>query len=276
MISAASQKLLNHPQAVCNMVRRIAVEAGDHILQYYDESGSQSEQKDDGSPVTIADRESEAIILRGLIAMMPDVPVVAEESVASGQIPDLAGQDWFWLVDPLDGTKEFIKGSPDFTVNIALIHRGQPVIGVVYVPVPGELYAGCGPGTATRWLAETEHEKPITVRDLPARGLTVMESKNHRIDADQDRFLESFKVDKRLRRGSSLKICMIAAGRADLYPRLGPTCEWDSAAGDAVLRSAGGMITDLDGAPMTYGHAERKFLNPYFVASSGFWPVKEE
>jgi 3'(2'), 5'-bisphosphate nucleotidase len=274
-LSPATEKLLQHLPALCNMVRRVAIEAGDHTLQYYDEAGCAADEKSDGSPVTIADREAEAIIIKGLQNIMPDVPVVGEESVAAGTIPDLSNTEWFWLVDPLDGTKEFIRGSPDYTVNIALIHRGVPVLGVVYAPVNGELYSGHGAGTAIRWLADSNNDKPIRVRNLPSEGLTVMSSRNHQNPTALSKFLAEFKVAKEIRRGSSLKICLIAAGKADLYPRFGLTSEWDTAAGDAVLRSAGGHIVDMKGAPLSYGHAQKKFENPEFVASSGFWPVPD-
>jgi 3'(2'), 5'-bisphosphate nucleotidase len=272
MLSSNTEKLLQHPKALCNMLRRLAVEAGDHTLQYFDESGSQSEQKEDGSPVTLADKEAEDIILKGLADIVPDVPVVGEESMAAGIVPDLTGHDWFFLVDPVDGTREFIRGSPDYTVNIALIHKGVPVIGVVYAPVTGELYAGHGAGTAIRWLADSNKEKPIQVRDMPPKGLTVVTSRSLKYQDRMDVFLTDFKVAKAQRRGSSLKICLIAAGKADLYPRFGLTSEWDTAAGDAVLRAAGGHIVTMDGDVLTYGHGDKKFLNPEFVASSGFWP----
>lgn len=274
-ISDATQKLLNHPKALCNMVRRVAVEAGDAVLAYYDESGCDSTPKGDGSPCTIADHESERIILERLGDIAPDIPVIAEEAVERGHVPDLTGAEWFWLVDPLDGTKEFETGGPDFTVNIALIHNGIPVTGVVFVPVTGELYAGCGPESAVKWNADTDNEKPIRVREAPARGLTVVASKHHDRQPEIEVFLKEMKIDKVIRRASSVKICAIAAGKADLYPRLGPTSEWDIAAGDAILRSAGGKIVDMQGNPLTYGHAKRKFLNGEFIASSGFWPVDD-
>lgn len=274
-LSPATEKLLRHPAAICNMVRRLAIEAGDHTLQYYEEAGCAADEKTDGSPVTIADREAEAIIIKGLNDIAADIPVVGEEATAAGIIPDLSGAEWFWLVDPLDGTREFVRGSPDYTVNIALIHRGIPVLGVVYAPVSGELYAGYGQGTAIRWLADTQNEKPIRVRDMPSGGLTVISSRNHHHQTEFDQFIADFKIAKAVRRGSSLKICLIAAGKADVYPRFGLTCEWDTAAGDAILRSAGGHIVDMQGAPLTYGHADRKFHNPEFVASSGFWPVPD-
>jgi len=276
-VSDKTQTLLKHPQALCNMVRRIAIKAGDHTLQYYDESGSMAfEHKENGSVVTIADREAEDIILAGLRDIAPDIPMIGEESIEAGHRPDISQAEYFWLVDPLDGTRGFVRGSPDYTVNIALIHRDQPVIGVIYAPVPGELYAGFGTGTAIRWMAESESEKPIRVRDMPHKGITVMESSHHRAAEIEDRFLMDLKVEKRVRRGSSIKICMIAAGKADLYPRLGETSEWDTAAGDAILRAAGGKIVDLKGVALTYGHAERDFNNPEFIASSGFWPIMDE
>ncbi len=279
ILSDNTEKLLKHPKALCNMLRRVAVEAGDHTLQYFDESGSHAgyalDRKEDGSPVTIADREAEDIILNALRDITPGIPVVGEESIAAGIIPDLTGHDWFFLVDPVDGTREFIRGSPDYTVNIALIHRGEPVLGIVYAPVIGELYAGCGPGTAIRWLADTGNEKPLQTRDLPPQGLTAIISRSLQYQDRMDVFLQDFKLAKTLRRSSSLKICLIAAGKADIYPRFGQTCEWDTAAGDAVLRAAGGHIVDLNGTPLSYGHAAQKFFNPEFVASSGFWPLKE-
>ncbi|MCB1556205.1 MAG: 3'(2'),5'-bisphosphate nucleotidase CysQ [Alphaproteobacteria bacterium] len=261
-------KLLSHPQALTNIVRRIAREAGEVTLDYFDESGYPgAEAKGDGSPVTEADRAAEALIERALADVLPDVPFVGEEAVHDGRIPDLSGADYFWLVDALDGTKEFISGGGDFTVNIALIHKDVPLLGVVYAPVRGELYAGCGPGTAVRWREETGTDKPIQTRRPPKEGLTIVSSRSHGDAAKLETFLAGQKVAKILKKGSSLKICAVAAGKADLYPRFGPTCEWDVAAGDAVLRSADGGIFDHAGGLFTYGHAGRKFLNPEFFAA---------
>ncbi len=269
MLSESSLKLLKHPQALCNMVRRIAVKAGDITLQYFDEAGmdqSQYQIKGDGSPLTQADTEAEAYIAKELHGMLPDVPVVGEEAIARGEIPSLDGHEYFWLVDPLDGTKQFKEGDKDYTVNIALIHKGVPVIGIIYAPARGELYAACGPGTAVRWLADTDKEKAIKVRRPPHGGLTVVVSKSHGDNAKIDTLLQNHKVAKRVGVGSSLKLGFIAAGKADLYPRFGETSEWDTAAGDAILRAAGGVIEDMNGQPLVYGRADKKFLNPEFIA----------
>ncbi len=267
-----NNKLLSNPKALCNMVRRIALEAGEITLKYFEGGGElQVETKDDDSPVTMADREAEAFIQTALEAILPDVPIIGEEAASLGKLPDLEAGEYFWLVDPLDGTKEFISGGEDFTVNIALIKNHEPVLGVVYVPVRGEMFAAHGPGTAVRWSDDTNREKPIKVRTPPQKGLTVVASKRHGDSERLDGFLEGFKVEKVIKRGSSLKICAIAEGRADIYPRFGPTCEWDTAAGDAVLRCAGGVMTDTEGKTLRYGGLRPKFLNPEFIACSFEW-----
>lgn len=216
--------------------------------------------KDDASPVTEADERAEAVILAGLARLTPDVPVVAEEAVAAGRIPAIGRR--FWLVDPLDGTKEFIKRNGEFTVNVALVEDGKPVLGVVQAPAIGELYAGAeGLGA----LIETaEGRRPIMCRTVPEVGLTVLASRSHGDAAALDTFLAGRKVASIAGAGSSLKLCRIAAGAADLYPRLGRTMEWDIAAGHAVLAAAGGAVETLDGAPLRYG--KPGFDNPHFVA----------
>ena len=267
-----TEQLLNNLPALSNMVRRVAVDAGDIILKYFDlPDHGQIEDKDDGSPVTLADREAEAFIMMSLQAFMPDIPVIGEESVALGQIPKIASSEYFWLVDPLDGTKEFIAGNDEFTVNIALIKDNRTVLGVVYAPATGILYAGHGEGTAIRWSQDTDKDKSVRVRPAPDEGLTIVASRNHGNDEKLNTLLESFKVKKLIQYGSSLKICAIAEGKADMYPRLGPTCEWDTAAAQAVLEAAGGVLTDMDGSSFTYGHKVRDFLNPEFVAASENW-----
>ena len=269
----SQDKLLENLPALCNMVKRIALDAGEIVMKYYDGyADMQVDQKNDDSPVTLADREAEGFIQMSLENVTPTIPVIGEEAVALGKAPSIPeDQEYFWLVDPLDGTKEFISDGTDFTVNIALIQYGKPVLGVVYAPVLGEMYTGCGPGTAKKWLEESDNEKEISVRTPPAEGLSVVASKSHGDTSRLDGFLEGFKVEKLIKKGSSLKICVIAAAKADLYPRFGPTCEWDTAAADAVLRSAGGHLTDTDGRALVYGGANPKWLNPEFIASAFEW-----
>lgn len=266
--SRAASRLLEHPGALCNMVRRIALAAGAITLDYFDDAGCDADRKSDGSPVTIADRKAEEYITKALRDILPAVPVVGEEAVAAGHVPDLSQSPYFWLVDPLDGTKEFISGSGEYTVNIALIKNGEPILGVVYAPVPGELYAGHGPGTAIRYMDDTETERKIRVRPLPRGGMTVVASRSHGSGSRMDEFLAHYMVARLIKRGSSLKICAIAAGKADMYPRFGPTCEWDTAAGDAVLRAAGGTLTDTANRALRYGGSHKKFVNPEFIARS--------
>lgn len=242
----------------------VARAAGDIEMKYF-RAGAEIIEKGDGSPVTLADREAEKLITAELVSRLPHVPVVGEEAVEAGHFPDISS-GFFWLVDPLDGTKEFITGGGDFTVNIALMRDFQPVMGVIFAPVSRVLYFGAG-GRAFS-VRDQGGETAMQVRPEPADGVTVVASKRHG-DADAlDDFLRGYKVATLLNRSSSLKFCAIADGEADLYPRLAPTCEWDTAAGEAILRAAGGRVEMLDGRPLTYGKSERKFLNPYFVASS--------
>lgn len=261
-------KVFSHLPALCNMVRRLACEAGEITLDFFEEGMMQpSETKKDGSPVTEADRKAEEFLAASLKAEFPDIPVVGEEAVAMGAVHDLAGAEYFWLVDPLDGTREFIAGSPEFTVNIALIKNNEPILGVIYAPAKGEMFFAHGEGTAGRWMAETENEKAIRVRTPARSGLIVMASK-HRAGKALDDYLAEHKVEKIVRRGSSLKICAVAAGKADIYPGLWETCEWDTAAGHAILSAAGGELVTLDGEPLRYGLHSPHFLNPPFVARS--------
>lgn len=272
-----SDKLLKSPEALMNIVRRIAIGAGDITLKYFDEGGYHgADAKADGSPVTIADQEAEDYIEAELLKILPNVPMIGEESVADGRETDLSNTAYFWLVDPLDGTKSFINGEDSYTVNIALIHKGRAIVGVVYAPASGQLFAGClnddGSTKAIKWNEETNIEKDIHVRTPPERGLTVAASKAHGKGDKLENFLEGFKVEKRISIGSSLKMCLIASGKADIYPRFGLTCEWDTAAAHAVLNAAGGYITDMNGKELTYGGRDPKFLNPEFIAW-GFEPA---
>ncbi len=263
-------KLLGHLPALCNVVRRIAMEAGQVTLEYFDEGMKIAPDiKTDGSPVTEADKKAELFIMDALRQdISADIPVVVEEAISQGAVHDLSSQDYFWLVDLLDGTREFIEGSPDYTVNIALIKNHVPILGVIYAPARGEMFSAYGEGTATRWTEDTGHEKAIKAKRPSRGGLVVITSKNR--EREQiDKFLSEQKVEKIIRKGSSLKICAVASGRADLYPGFGQTCEWDTAAGQAILEAAGGQIVTMDGVSLTYGD-KKDFFNPPFLARSNF------
>ncbi len=244
-----------------------AVEAGRVAHEIYI-SGFEVQRKSDHSPVTAADHAAEAIILERLRQTAPHVPIVAEEEVAAGRLPAIGNE--FFLVDPLDGTKEFIQRIGDFTVNIALIRAGAPVLGVVYAPVTGGLFVG---NVIESW-AQRSHQptdstavaprQPIRVRPTPARGLTVVVSRSH-ATPETETYLARYAVAERVSVGSSLKFCLVAAGEADLYPRFGPTMEWDTAAGHAVLIAAGGTVLTPEGAPLGYGKPGLR--NSNFIAS---------
>jgi 3'(2'), 5'-bisphosphate nucleotidase len=218
-------------------------------------------RKSDHSPVTEADHAAEAIIVAGLRAAAPEIPVVAEEEMAAGHKPAEAAT--FWLVDPLDGTREFTSGRDEFTVNIALVRDGRPVLGVVGVPATGEIFLGIvGRGAAKRLGAESV---AISARKPPPEGLTVLASRSHGDAAALDAFLQGRKVAKIANYGSSLKFCRMAEGLADIYPRQGRTMEWDTAAAQAVLEAAGGAVFTMDGAPLRYG--KPGWENPHFYAT---------
>lgn len=269
--SPSVQKLLENPGALCNMARRAALGAGDILLRYFEgELEPEITVKEDGTPVSNADREAEDDIVAGLQKILPGVPVIAEEAVSRGEIPDISAGPYFWLVDALDGTKEFIKGEMDFTVNIALVHEGRPILGVIYAPAKGVLYSGHGPGTALRWNADKDQEKEIFVRKPQAEGLIVLTGQMHVQPQRLEQFLSQFKVAKHIKRSSSIKLCQIAEGKADIYPRLGKSAAWDIAAGHAILLSAGGDITDNKGEALVYSGVNG-FENPEFVASGFVW-----
>lgn len=250
---------------------RLAHEAGKVIMAIY-AAPIEVSTKADRSPVTEADQKAEDVILAGLKSLFPNIPVVAEESVAKGNIPDIG--ESFFLVDPLDGTKEFISRNGEFTVNIALIENGAPVFGVVYAPAIDDMYFGrVGKGaicakikTSLPW-AGIGNASPIATRPLPAEGATVLASRSH-CDAETEAFIARTKVAKLVSAGSSLKFCKVAAGEADLYPRFGRTMEWDTAAGHAILLAAGGKVVTTDGTPLAYGKESRGFDNPAFIASA--------
>ena len=251
-------------QQLLGAVERIVRDAGEVVRRIY-ETDFQVASKSDDSPVTLADQQAEAVILRGLAALTPDIPVVAEEAVAAGQLPRLAGPGApFWLVDPLDGTKEFIQRNGEFTVNVALVEGGEPVLGVVLTPALARLHAG-GRGLGAL-VEDSSGRRAIHCRRPPPEGLTVVASRSHGDEAALSAWLGSRKVAQRVNAGSSLKLCLVAEGRADLYPRLGRTMEWDIAAGHAVLAAAGGHVTRIDdGQPLRYG--KPGFENPHFVAA---------
>lgn len=250
-----------------------AVAAGRAALDIY-RAGFTVTHKSDQSPVTAADHASERIILEHLARLAPTVAVVAEEAAAAGSIPQV--REEFFLVDPLDGTKEFIHRNGEFTVNIALIRRRMPALGVVYAPVSGMLYAGnVTTARAFRCVypadaAMSGPREPLHVRPVPAGGVTAVVSRSHSTP-ETDAYLRHYTVNDRVSVGSSLKFCLLAAGEADLYPRLGPTMEWDTAAGHAVLAAAGGKVLAPGGEPLAYGKPD--FRNSFFIASGALTPV---
>lgn len=241
-------------------IARIARDAGAAILAIY-ETDFEVRGKEDASPVTAADEAAEAVILAALRKLSPQIPVIAEEEVAAGRIPAI--ERVFWLVDPLDGTKEFIKRNGEFTVNIALVSDGQPVLGVVYAPALGRMYLGATELGA--FIEEGGERRPIHCREVPAAGLTVVASRSHGDASALEAFLAGRQVADTRSAGSSLKLCLVASGEADVYPRLGRTMEWDIAAGHAVLAAAGGRVVSLlDQQPLRYG--KPGFDNPHFAA----------
>lgn len=237
----------------------ITRQAGEVIMTHYHDT-LQVELKTDSSPVTIADREANDLIVAALKELTPDIPIIAEESVTGDEEPQTLEE--FWLVDPLDGTKEFIHRNGDFTVNIALIQKGVPVCGVVHPPVHGTVYVGIRDRGAFREDSQGQRTE-IQAREVNQSHPTVVVSRSHR-SSETDRFLERFPSFEEVPKGSSLKLCALAEGEADVYPRLGRTMEWDIAAGHAVLIAAGGTIEVIEGGPLLYG--KKGLENPHFVA----------
>ena len=239
-----------------------AREAGEAILTVI-RRGFEVEAKRDASPVTEADRAAELVILAALAKAAPGVPVIAEEEVAAGRIP--AHDDIFFLVDPLDGTKEFVRGGDDYTVNIGLVVGGLPEVGAVFAPATGRLHGGiAGEGA---WLDEGRGREIVLVRPRGSE-IAAVASKSHLNQATVDYLEAAVGTCSRVSIGSSLKFCIVAEGKADIYPRLSPTSEWDTAAGHAVLLGAGGRVDGPDGEPLRYG--KPAFLNRAFVATSGW------
>ena len=239
-----------------------AREAGAEILKLV-ERGFEVETKKDESPVTVCDRAAEHIILKALAEAAPGVPIIAEEEVAAGRIP--AHGDTYFLVDPLDGTKEFVRGGDDYTVNIGLIVGGSPRLGVVYQPARDRLWAGLVDEGA--FVEDVEGRRPIRTRER-GPNLDAVASKSHLTQSTVDYLHDAVGECDHVSVGSSLKFCIVAEGRADIYPRLSPTSEWDTAAGHAVLLAAGGRVDGPDGTPLRYG--KTAFLNRGFCATAGW------
>jgi 3'(2'), 5'-bisphosphate nucleotidase len=246
-------------QRLLAAVEHIARQAGEVILEIY-RGDFVVRDKADASPVTLADERAEALITCALQALSPSWPVVAEEAASRGECPVVG--DTFWLVDPLDGTREFVARNGEFTVNIALVAQGEPLLGVVYVPVQDTLYAG-GAGLGA-WVERSGQRLAISSRALPGEGATLVGSRWHGNGTAVQAWLQGKRVAARMTAGSSLKFGLLAEGRADLYPRFGRTMEWDTAAGHAVLLAAGGNVVDLQDCPLRYG--KPGFENPDFVA----------
>lgn len=268
-MSAASVADKGELDDLLAVLRTVAERAGKEILRYYvDEEEIAVQEKADQSPLTAADLAADALIAKALETLTPDIPIVSEEQVDQGHVPQVERR--FWLVDPLDGTKEFISRNGEFTVNIALVENGKPVAGVVHAPALAMTWGGgcADDGAAEATFSETDRPPmAIAVRPAPPEGLTVVASRRHGDPERLEAFLGGRRIADTRNAGSSIKFCLIASGKADVYPRFGRTMEWDTAAGHAVLAAAGGRVESVDGAPLTYG--KPGFENPEFVAYGG-------
>lgn len=248
--------------------------AGRAEMRHFD-AGVEVTTKADETPVTIADHEAEAILTEALNKAAPGVPVVAEEAVAAGRVPKVA--DRFFLVDPLDGTRAFIRQSPEFTINIGLIENNEATFGIIYAPALSQLYLTLGPSEAVEIAIAPDapaksiagyEMTPLHGRQSDPNALIAFASRSHAAESTEA-FLKQFPITEKRKASSSLKFCLVAKGEADLYARLGATSEWDTAAGQAILTAAGGCVTTLDGAPLSYGKSDGGFGNPHFVAWVG-------
>jgi 3'(2'), 5'-bisphosphate nucleotidase len=283
VLSEQTLRILTHLPAVANIVRRVALEAGAEIMNHYSPVGYQGEvmTKPDGSSVTAADYAADVIIWDGLQAAFPGVPIVSEERTDKIDFAAIEQSPYYWLVDPLDATKRFRTGHPDFCINIALMHHDQPIMGVVYGPALQEGfvgYLGETPG-AIRWHDERDTEHDLTVREIPRDGLTVLTSSSHAATPVFQSMLDQIKLAKRIQKGGALKFCDIAAGRADLYVRFRGNSYWDTAAGAAILRAAGGHVLGLDGKDLTYSRDRKTFEHTGLIACADpdyILPVIEE
>lgn len=247
------------------IINKLALQAGGAILGVYN-TDFQVDYKDDNSPLTKADRLSHEIIIEGLTSAFPDIPIISEESGQQEDYKTRAKWSSFWLVDPLDGTKEFIKKNGEFTVNIALIENSYPVMGVIYVPVTGVLYYASKSGGAwrrTSRVSENSGDEQIHAKKiLPDTPVVIVSSRSHP-SKELEKYLELFSIESVISAGSSLKFCFVAEGKADIYPRLGPTMEWDTAAGQAIVEEAGGKVLDMDGRRFIYNKESLK--NGHFI-----------
>jgi len=258
-----------------------AVLSAGRVQMAHFKTGVSVQTKPDQSPVTIADQQSEAILLAALARVAPGIPVIAEEAVTAGNIPPFLST--FFLVDPLDGTKGFINGRAEFTINIGLIEAGRPSFGLIYAPALSDLYVTLGPDAAAggqvdpfaaiAGLAQCAL-KPVHTRVADSLALKALTSQSH-LNRATSQFLDGYNVVERLAVASSLKFALLAKGCADVYPRIGPTSEWDTAAGHALLVAAGGEVTRLNGAALTYGNRERAFVNPDFIAWGSTPPPRQ-
>jgi 3'(2'), 5'-bisphosphate nucleotidase len=249
-----------------------AVLAAGRIEMRHVAAGVAVETKADTTPVTVADREAEAVLLEGLQQVAPGVPDIAEEAVAAGRIPEIG--DAFFLVDPLDGTRAFIKGSPEFTINIGLVAGDRPVFGIIYAPALDSFYATLASDEAVAaHISPDAHATRLDACDFtrlhtraPDPGALVAFASRSHASQSTEAFLARLPIAETRKASSSLKFCLIAKGEADLYARLGQTSEWDTAAGHAILAAAGGCVTTVDGEPLRYGKSSEGFANPHFVA----------
>jgi 3'(2'), 5'-bisphosphate nucleotidase len=256
------------PDALARLFAELCLAAGPIAMEVFARDDQGARLKSDKSPVTEADERVEAFLIAELTRLLPQYPCIAEESSARGEIPAQSGA--FILIDPLDGTREFVARRREFTINIALVEDCAPTAGAVYAPALDALWFGgeraffvdAAPGTA---LPAPEGCRPLHVRTASADGLTALVSRSH-MDAETEAFLARLPIKARTDAGSSLKFCRIAEGVADVYPRFGPTNEWDTAAGDAVLRAAGGAVLTPEGAPLPYGKAAQGYRNGPYVA----------
>jgi 3'(2'), 5'-bisphosphate nucleotidase len=241
----------------------ISKEAGEAILEVYN-SDFDYEIKKDSSPLTKADNISHKIISKKLKELTPEIPILSEED---SDIPFGIRSKWqkYWLVDPLDGTKEFIKRNGEFTVNIALIENNSPILGIIYIPISCETFYG-SKNNGSYYFQNNNQAKRINISDSISKTIRVISSRSHP-NKKVNSFLEGIQNYKIITKGSSLKFCFIASGKADIYPRFGPTSEWDTAAGDAIVRYSGGHVLNLKGEPLSY-NLKKTFLNPEFIVTN--------